>query len=292
VSSYPQEALGSPRLSWPAIFYLCLAPFITVGAVIAHSMYQGFAWSDVFCLLLFYGLTVLAITAGYHRYYTHRSYECSRIVQFFYLVIGAASMENPVINWASNHRYHHQYEDTANDPYNIRKGFLWAHFFWMFYQDPKDRPFANVPDLKKDALVRWQQRNYWPLVVFGVVVLPGLVGAAFGRPLAGILWGGFLRMVVVQHVTFSINSVAHSFGRKTHSENATARDSHWLAVLSMGEGYHSYHHAYPADYRLGTRAHHIDPGKWWIAGLARLGLARKLRRYQPAATPPAAGLTA
>lgn len=254
--------------------------------MIAYASRYGIALSDVFCLLFFYVLTVLTITAGYHRYYTHRAYECSRVVQFFYLVIGAFSMENPVLNWASNHRYHHQFEDTDRDPYNIRRGFFWAHFKWMFYQDPPNRPFANVPDLKKDSLVQWQFRNYWPLVILGVIVVPTLLGACFGRPLGGLLWGGFLRMVVVHHVTFMINSAAHTFGRKTHSAEATARDSLWLAVLALGEGYHSYHHAYPADYRIGVRAHHFDPGKWFISALERAGLARKLRRSTPRAASP------
>ena len=278
MASTPQEALATNRLSWPSIIFLTLSPLIAVGSAVAYYRAEGFAFSDVFCLALFYSLTVLAITAGYHRYYTHRTYDCSRAVQALYLLGGAAAMQNPIINWASNHRYHHQFEDTPNDPYNIRRGFFWAHFFWMFFREPDERPFSNVPDLKKDRLVLLQQKFYWPLVVLGVIVLPTLVGALFGRPLAGLIWGGALRLVIVHHVTFMINSAAHTFGRKNHSETATARDSFWLAVLSLGEGYHSFHHAYPADYRLGHRWHQFDPGKWWIAGLERAGLARKLRR--------------
>lgn len=272
------EAGGSDRLAIWAVLFVCLAPVIAVGSVVLHASRFGVMPSDIFCFVLFYSLTVLTITVGYHRYYSHRTYECHRVVQFFYLLVGAASIENSVLFWASNHRYHHQHEDTELDPYNIKRGFFWAHMGWIFWRDPPGRTFANAPDLKRDPLVMWQHRWYPVLAIVMGLGAPMAVGALFDRPFAGLFWGGFLRIIVVHHVTYMINSVAHTFGRKTWNAMATARDSAWLAVLSFGEGYHSFHHAFPADYRLGGRWHHFDPGKWWIAALERVGLARRLRR--------------
>jgi stearoyl-CoA desaturase (Delta-9 desaturase) len=273
-----REAIGSDERAWPAIAYLLLSPVLAVGSAAAYARANGIHAADIAGLALFYSLTLLGITAGYHRYYAHRTYECHRAVQALYLVLGAIAMQNTVAFWASNHRYHHQYEDGDGDPYNIRQGFFHAHMGWMFAKELPDRPLANVPDLKRDALVRWQERWYWPMVIGLGLGLPAAFGALFDRPLGGLIWGGLLRIVVSQHVTFMINSVAHSFGRRAWSVESTARDSHWLAAISMGEGYHSFHHAHPSDYRTGWRWYHLDPGKWWIAGLERLGLAWRVRR--------------
>jgi stearoyl-CoA desaturase (delta-9 desaturase) len=223
-------------------------------------------------------LTGLAITAGYHRYYSHRSYECHAVVRAFYLLFGAAALQAPVLDWVSDHRDHHRFVDQDRDPYNIKKGFLWAHVRWAFYSDAQPRTFNNIPDLANDKFLLAQKRYHLPagiIVGFGV---PFLVGMIFDRPWGGLLWGGLLRLVVAHHLTFLVNSVGHSFGRRPHSDLNSSRDSTLLALLTLGEGYHNFHHTFPGDYRNGTRLYHWDPTKWWIFALSVVRLASRLNR--------------
>ncbi|MBI3288450.1 MAG: fatty acid desaturase, partial [Elusimicrobia bacterium] len=225
-------------------------------------------------------LTGMAITGGYHRFYSHRTYDCSKPLQLFYLVFGAAAVQNSVLNWASDHRYHHRYVDQDEDPYNILKGGLYAHMGWIFYKDTRDqhRRFENAPDLLKDPLVMWQHRHYLKLVVAATFVLPTLMGLLVGRPLGGLIWGGFVRLVVVHHTTFFINSLAHLFGTRPYDLQGTARDSWWLAPLTFGEGYHNFHHKFQSDYRNGIRWWQFDSTKWWINSLSWAGQAWRLSR--------------
>lgn len=262
------------------IAFLALTPLIALLGTAAYTFYNGFHWGDVALWLSLHLLTSVAITAGYHRYYSHRSFQCSKPVQLFFLVFGAAAVENSLLKWASDHRYHHRHVDTEEDPYNILRGGLYAHMGWILYKDRRDQAtrFRNSTDLLKDPLVRWQHRWYLALVVGVTFLLPTLIGLAYGRPLAGLLWGGFVRCVVVHHTTFFINSLAHLFGTKPYSLKDTARDSWLLAPVTLGEGYHNFHHKFQADYRNGLRWWQFDATKWFILALERLGLAWGLKR--------------
>lgn len=275
----PIEIMGPKRFNWVAFIFLTTMPVIAVTAAIMYISHYGFAWSDVFVFSIMSVMTGLAITGGYHRYYSHRAYDCHPVVQLYYMVIGAASVQNSLLNWASNHRYHHRYVDDEADPYNINKGFFWAHMGWIFYDDmPGARTFSNLEDLKKSKLVMWQHR-YYPLlaVVFGFG-LPTLIGAMFGRPLGGLIFGGLIRMLWIHHCVYLINSAAHVFGKRPYSNQHTAKDNWFLAFFTYGEGYHNYHHTYPSDYRNGVRWYQWDPTKWWIRGLELCGLATNLKR--------------
>jgi stearoyl-CoA desaturase (delta-9 desaturase) len=185
--------------------------------------------------------------------------------------------QNSILCWASDHRVHHHYVDRDWDPYNIRRGFWWAHFFWIFYKAPDGRTRDNVADLQKNPVVMWQYRWNKFLVLFGVFGIPLAVGAYFGRPIAGLLWGGFLRIALTHHSTFLVNSMAHSVGKPTFAAEVSARDNWVLALATFGEGYHSYHHKFPADFRNGVRWYDWDPAKWLIWALRSVGLATKLR---------------
>ncbi|MGZ3697045.1 MAG: acyl-CoA desaturase [Bdellovibrionota bacterium] len=273
------ETLNETQFNWGNTLFLSLTPFLAAGLLWTYVRHNGIAPSDILCFALMYLATGLSITVGYHRYYSHRAFECRRWVQFLFLVFGGAALQNSLLHWVSNHRFHHRHVDREADPYNIRKGFFWAHIGWMFFVSETQRPFANVKDLKRDPLVMWQERWYWALVASGFVI-PFLIGLAFGRPFGGMLWGGLVRLVVVHHFTFFINSFAHTFGTKPHSQEQTARDSLLLALLSFGEGYHNFHHVYPSDYRNGTAWYHFDPSKWLIWTLEATGQASGLRRMQ------------
>ena len=275
----PRQIAGRP-LDWTNAAFLIVTPLVAFLGTAWYVSRYGVSWLDVANFLVMFALTSLCVTAGYHRYYSHKSYECSKAVQLFYLVFGAAAVENSLLNWASDHRYHHRYVDKDEDPYNILRGGLYAHMGWIFFKDTRDhdRRFENVPDLLKDPLVRWQHRWYLPLVVIFTFALPTWIGLIGGRPVGGLLWGGFLRVVMVHHTTFFINSLAHMWGTKPYDLEGTAVDSWWLAPLTFGEGYHNFHHKFQADYRNGVLWWQFDSTKWFINLLKWTGQASKLKR--------------
>jgi stearoyl-CoA desaturase (delta-9 desaturase) len=263
---------------WVAISFLTLTPLIGVVGTALYTWRVGFApWMLLLCVGMF-AVVGLAVCAGYHRYLSHKTYECSPVVQVFYAVFGALAVQNSIAAWSAGHRRHHQHVDDDWDPYNIKRGFWWAHILWIFYKDPLDADRSYVPDLMKNPIVRWQDRWYKPLLVIGGFGLPALIGAAFGDALAGLLWGGFLRITITHHSTFLVNSLAHHMGDRTYDPHVSACDNWAVALLTLGEGYHSFHHKFPADYRNGIRWYQWDPAKWFIACLRVVGLAEKLRR--------------
>ncbi|MBI4422542.1 MAG: fatty acid desaturase [Elusimicrobia bacterium] len=265
--------------------FLILTPLIGVGGTLWYAWNFGVTGLEVAIFVAMYLFTGMSITGGYHRFYSHRTYECGKPLQLFYLAFGAAAVQNSVLNWASDHRYHHRFVDTDEDPYNILKGAFYAHMGWIFYKDTRDprARFQNSPDLLRDRWVMFQHRRYLPLLVLFGFALPAAVGALEGRALGGLLWGGFLRVVVVHHMTWFINSLAHLWGSRPYSLQDTARDNWWLGPFTFGEGYHNFHHKFQADYRNGLRWWQFDMTKWWLNTLYALGLVTKLRRVPEAA---------
>lgn len=224
---------------------------------------------------LMYFAIGMGVTAGYHRLFSHRTYEANAVARFLLLCLGAASFENSALRWASDHRAHHRYVDTDRDPYAVRLGFWHAHWIWVM--ESKQSELEGVADLQKDPLVRWQDRHYF-LIGAVVACLPLAVGW-----LTHDLWGHFvigvlLRIVATHHCTFLINSAAHWFGSRPYSDANTARDNPLLAPLTFGEGYHNFHHKWPGDYRNGVRWYQFDSTKWLLCAMSWLGLARGLRR--------------
>ncbi|MDE2142642.1 MAG: fatty acid desaturase [Elusimicrobia bacterium] len=275
----PQQDDRRP-VDWVNSIFLIGTPLVAFVGTAWYVRLYGVTWLELANFALMFMLTSVCVTGGYHRLYSHKSYEVSKPVQLFYLIFGAAAVENSLLNWASDHRYHHRYVDQNEDPYNILKGGLYAHMGWIFFKDTRDhdRRFENVPDLLKDPLVMWQHRWYLPLVVVFTFALPTYIGLFEGRPVGGLLWGGFLRVVMVHHTTFFINSLAHMYGTRPYDAKGTARDSWWLAPLTFGEGYHNFHHKFQADYRNGIRWWQFDSTKWFINVLAWTGHAKKLKR--------------
>lgn len=274
------QAKSAKPLDWVNIAFLTVTPLAAAALTAWYVWHHGFTKADFAIFLFMYLATGLGVTGGYHRYYAHRTYECSKLLQLFYLVFGGAAVENSVLNWASDHRDHHRYVDTEKDPYNILKGFFYAHMGWIFFKNarlPDDR-FKNCPDLVKDPLVRWQDKYYLAIVGLAGFGLPTLLGALVGRPLAGFLWGGLVRTVFVQHMTFLINSAAHYWGERPYSDVDTARDSWWLGIFTFGEGYHNFHHKFQADYRNGIRWYQFDLAKWWLWGMNLLGQAGRFKK--------------
>lgn len=228
-----------------------------------------------------YLLVGISICAGYHRFFSHKSYEVHPAVQVFYAFFGAMAAQNSILWWSAGHRMHHKYVDRDWDPYSIRRGFWWAHIFWIFYKNADESIFENSLDLKANPVVMWQHRWHQAIMIVGGFGLPTLIGAMFGDPLAGLLWGGFLRVVVIHHTTFFVNSLAHTMGEPLYNSEVSARDNWMVALLTLGEGYHSFHHRFPADFRNAIRWYQWDPAKWFIGLLRWSGLATDL-----VSTPP------
>ncbi len=266
------------EFNWINIAFLTLSPVAAFVGVGVSLYYQGFHSGDLVSFALMTSCTALALTAGYHRYYSHRSYECHPAVQMFFLLFGAAAIQNSALIWASNHRLHHRFVDQERDPYNIKKGFFWAHMGWIFYKPGPGRDFADIPDLKADRLGRWQHRYYLPVGIGVGFGLPLLIGLVLGRPWSAFLWGGLVRVVLLHHTTFLINSAGHYSGLQPYSAKDSSRDNWWLAFLMFGDGYHNFHHVFPGDYRSGVAWYHWDPTKWGIWILHLLGLTWRLNR--------------
>lgn len=230
------------------------------------------------CLSVFYMIAGgMSITAGYHRLYAHASYKAHPMVQFLLLFFGAASYEQSAFDWASQHRTHHRYVDTPRDPYSIRKGFFYAHIGWLlFWKHPAH--YENVKDLRRNRLVMHQHDYYYYWAALSGIVLPVLIGFAWGDPAGAFVLAVCARLFLVHQATFCINSVCHTFGRATYDIYSSARD-HWLvALITNGEGYHNFHHHFPCDYRNGVRWYQWDPTKWLILLLAKTGAAYDLKK--------------
>ena len=221
-------------------------------------------------------LCMLSTTGGYHRLFAHKTYRAAWPVRLFYILFGAASGQGPALVWAADHRKHHARTDTGEDPYNIRQGFWWAHVGWLFFRSPVD--LHLVRDLDRDPLVRFQDRHYLSLLLAMGFLVPTLIAWTWGDAAGGLLLGGFLRLALQYQATFSINSLAHSIGSRPYSTSVSARDSLVTAIVTLGEGYHNYHHRFPADYRNGIRFFHFDPTKWCVWLLSKVGMASELKR--------------
>jgi len=266
------------RLNWINIAFFIATPILTLVSLPLYIYFFDFLWADVILFFVLFFLTMTSITCGYHRLFSHRAYKAHPIVKVIYLFFGAGTYEGSAIEWSSDHRIHHKYVDTDQDPYNAKKGFFWSHIGWVFYCHPAQRNYDNVKDLFADPLVRFQHKNYFSLSVFVAFILPTVIGIFYGSPLGGLIWGGLFRLVVGHHSTFLINSAAHFVGKKPFSSATTARDSWIIALFSWGEGYHNFHHTFAGDYRNGVRWYAFDPSKWIIFGLNKASLAWNLQR--------------
>jgi stearoyl-CoA desaturase (delta-9 desaturase) len=273
---------AKPRINWISTVFLLGTLLIALVGTPWYIVTHGLGWPEVLTFVGIWLAVGMSITAGYHRLFSHKTYQAAWPVRLFFLVFGAGALENSVLNWGADHRVHHAHVDEERDPYNITKGFWWAHIGWIFFENENSNRTV-VRDLTEDRLVVWQDRWYVLLglgVAFGI---PLLVGLLTGEVLGCLLIGGVLRVVVSHHSTFFINSLCHMIGRQPYSREHSARDSGVMAVLAFGEGYHNYHHSFPFDYRNGVKVWQFDPAKWIIFLLSKLGLVRDLRRAPEAA---------
>lgn len=230
--------------------------------------------------VIYYFMTGLGITAGYHRLWAHRSYNASTPLQYFLALCGAGSVQGSIKWWSRGHRAHHRYTDTKLDPYSAHEGFWWAHVGWMLVKPRGKIGVADISDLSRNPVVKWQHDNYVLLMVIMGLVFPTLVaGLGWGDWKGGLLFAGAARLVFVHHSTFCVNSLAHWLGETPFDNKHTPKDHFITALVTVGEGYHNFHHQFPMDFRNAIKWYQYDPTKWFIWTASQLGLASHLKKF-------------
>lgn len=244
---------------------------IHIGAL--GVFFTPFSWSMVWLCLALFWMRMFGITAGYHRYFSHRSFKTSRFFQFLLAVIGTTSLQKGVLWWAGHHRHHHRYSDQDEDIHSPRRdGFWWAHVGWILSERYDETPEHLIKDFVRYPELRWLNRwHAVPGVLLAIVIF-----ALLGLP--GLFWGFFLSTVLTWHTTFSINSLTHVFGRRRYETTDSSRNSLILALLTLGEGWHNNHHYYQASTRQGFFWWEIDISYLILRGLASVGVVWDLRQ--------------
>ncbi|MFO0856512.1 MAG: acyl-CoA desaturase [Phycisphaerales bacterium] len=295
-TDHAHDATVIERVSIPASRTERIVTFIAVvlpiiGVITAMVLLWGpaFHWVYLAVTLAMYIITAGGITVGYHRYFTHKSFETVRPIQFLLGVAGSMACQGPMYRWAAYHRKHHQHSDDTEDPHSphaygsgvkgMLKGMWHAHTGWLFEKEPRGVS-RYIVDLKKDKMYETISRLF-PLWVAIGIILPGVVTGlvtmswvGFGL---GILWGGLVRVFLVHHVTWSINSVCHIWGGRPFESHDESRNNVIFGILALGEGWHNNHHAFPASARHGLFWWQFDASYVFIRTLKLLGLAKDIR---------------
>ncbi|MEO8876208.1 MAG: acyl-CoA desaturase [Polyangiaceae bacterium] len=269
-------------------FGVAIIPFIGLLIAIAWHVISGI---DIAIMVVLYAITGFGITAGFHRLFTHRSFETGPRTRAAFAIAGSMAIQGPTVRWVADHRRHHSFSDKVGDPHSphlmnqhgivgaIRE--LWhAHIGWFFAQE-KTRVKKFAPDLMCDRLVMKIDKRYFTWVVLSLAipfVLGGLLTLSFRGALTGLLWGGFARIFFVHHVTWSINSICHFFGKKPYVTHDESTNNVWLAIPSLGESWHNNHHAFPTAATHGMGKYQVDLSGMLIWTLAKLGLAWNVKQ--------------
>jgi stearoyl-CoA desaturase (delta-9 desaturase) len=267
--------------NWKMVFFLTVIPIIGIFGTALYIYYNGIVWQELLLLLTFWFLSGMGITMGYHRLFAHSSYKTNIFVEWVLMILGSMAFENTILKWASDHRTHHSKAETKDDPYSITEGFWHAHIGWILKNTPEEKSkVRGVKDLQEKSAIKFQNKYYFYIggvIGFGI---PLAIGFLYNRPLGALLWGGFLRVTLVHHATFFINSLCHYVGRRPYNFDSTARDSWFVSLFTFGEGYHNYHHTFQWDYRNGIKWFAFDPSKWIINILSFAGITHDLKTAQ------------
>jgi stearoyl-CoA desaturase (delta-9 desaturase) len=273
-----------------------VVPFLALGLVGWQVWASLLHWSDLAVFAILYMVTGLGVTVGFHRLFTHRSFATKRWLRGAFAAAGSMAIEGPVISWVADHRKHHAFADQPGDPHSPHvdhgvgwrgalRGLLHAHMGWLFIHTQRGARRRYAPDLLADPVVSWVDSTFVFWAVGGVAAAFGLgwlIGGTVTAGLTGLLWGGAVRLLVLHHVTFSINSLCHFFGRRRFDTGDESRNLAWLSFLSFGEAWHNNHHAFPTSAAHGMRWWELDPSSLVIRSLERVGLAWDVVRIDPA----------
>jgi stearoyl-CoA desaturase (Delta-9 desaturase) len=264
-------------------------PMLALVAAIPFAWGWGLGWHDVVIAAFFYWLTGLGITVGYHRYFTHGSFKAKTPLRVALAVAGTMAMQGPVITWVSDHRKHHKYSDREGDPHSpwrygndakaLAKGLVYAHILWLF--DPNQTSQEKFsPDLLADKNIARVDKLFAPLVgvsLLGPALIGGLWGMSWHGAITAFFWAGLVRITLLHHVTWSINSICHTFGNKEWESRDKSRNVSWLAIASFGESWHNLHHVDPTCARHGALKGQIDQSARVIRWFEQLGWAYDVR---------------
>ncbi len=266
---------------------ITVVPFLALIVVAWQLWERALGWSDLVVFGIVYFATGFGVTVGFHRLFTHRSFKTRRPVRVLFAVLGSAAIEGPVVSWVADHRKHHAFADREGDPHSphvdhghglrgVLRGLFHAHLGWLFVHTQRASKARYAPDLLADPVIRFVDRTFFLWVLAGLALPFGLgvaIGGSVHSGLTGLLWGGAVRMLVLHHVTYSINSLCHFFGRRPYDTGDESRNLAWLAPLSMGEAWHNNHHAFPTSAEHGLSRRQLDLSALVIRGLERIGLA-------------------
>jgi stearoyl-CoA desaturase (delta-9 desaturase) len=270
-------------------------PIALLGLAAWDAWSDALRWSDLIVFGLTYLLTGLGVTVGFHRLLTHRGFATSPALRGVLGVLGSAAIEGPVISWVADHRKHHACSDREGDPHSPHvdhggdwrgtlKGLYHAHLGWLFVHTQRGSRERFAPDLLRDPVIGFVDRTFALWAALGLAIPFGL-GVALGDSvkagLTGLLWGGGVRVFVVHHITYSINSLCHMFGRRRFETKDESRNLGWLALPTLGEAWHNNHHAFPTSAVHGLGRWELDPSGLVINGLERLGLIWDVVRISP-----------
>jgi stearoyl-CoA desaturase (delta-9 desaturase) len=272
-----------------ALFLFIVVPFLAVLAAIPVMWGWGLTWRDVIIAVGMYAITGHGITVGYHRHFTHHAFRTKRWFKVVLAVAGSMAIEGPVTRWVADHRRHHRFSDREGDPHSpwrygnnlkaLTKGFFYAHVGWLFdLEQTSEEHYA--PDMVKDKDIALVSR-FFPFWVAVSLLIPPFVGGLWSWSWQGALsaffWGSLVRVALLHHVTFSTNSVCHITGRRTYKTRDQSRNVWWLAIPSMGEAWHNFHHAEPTSARHGVRFFEIDSSAAIIWTLEKLRWIQDVR---------------
>lgn len=273
--------MKKPQLLPVTVSVFVITTLISFIGVPLWIAFNGIDIVEILCAVVLFFFTGMSITAGYHRLWSHKAYDAHPFVRFILAVGGAMAVQNSILHWCSDHRVHHRHVDVNDkDPYSAKRGFWFSHIGWMLreYQSERYSDYSNCRDLQKDKVVMWQHRYYVPIVLLSNFGITGLLGWLNGDILGMILIAGVARLLLVHHVTFFINSLAHMWGSRPYTDENSARDNGIIALFTFGEGYHNFHHIFEYDYRNGIQWWHFDPTKWLIKSLSWFKLTSNLRK--------------
>jgi len=252
---------------------VAVAAFWGVHAACLLAFYTGVTWSAFLVCVTLYWLCMFGITAGYHRYFAHRSFKTGRVFQFVLALLGTLSVQKGVLWWAANHRVHHRFSDQEGDVHSpVQRGLWWSHVGWILVEDHEATLVDRIPDMAGYPELRWLNEHFLvPPVAMAVALL--LTGG-----LTWLVWGFFVCITLVWHSTFAINSIAHTFGSRRYATADQSRNNFWLALLTMGEGWHNNHHRYMSSVRQGFFWWEIDASYYVLVALSWLGVVWDLRQ--------------
>ncbi|MHB1535399.1 MAG: acyl-CoA desaturase [Acidimicrobiales bacterium] len=288
------EAADEPpeiKKTWEqvALSLFIAVPFVALVAAVPVLWGWGLSWRDVIIAVAMYAITGHGITVGFHRHFTHHAFRAQRWLRVVLAVAGSMAIQGPVIRWVADHRKHHRFSDRDGDPHSpwrygrslraLSKGFFYAHVGWLFdMEQTSEQRYA--PDLCKDPAIARVSRTFPAWVVLSML-LPPLVGGLWSWSWQGALtaffWGSLVRVSLLHHVTFSINSICHVTGRKPYKTKDESGNVWWLALPSMGESWHNFHHAEPTSARHGVRRLEIDTSAMVIWTMERLRWVHDVR---------------